>query len=139
MRCRSPASRPRTGERNADVLHGVTYTQCTECGTGFNARTDAAYCSSACRQRAYRNRSRNTASVTVTRPTVDLRPVPIADKYWDCDRFGTAYARLTRGVEQHLRRGRQLPGQLPQRLADAGGELDGDGDGPGFQLDRCAP
>jgi hypothetical protein len=121
------------------VLHGVTYTQCTECGTGFNARTDAAYCSSACRQRAYRNRSRNTASVTVTRPTVDLRPVPIADKYWDCDRFGTAYARLTRGVEQHLRRGRQLPGQLPQRLADAGGELDGDGDGPGFQLDRCAP
>jgi hypothetical protein len=32
---------------------------CTECGTEFHARADAAYCSTACRQRAYRHRNAN--------------------------------------------------------------------------------
>ena len=45
---------------------------CTQCGTAFGAtRSTAAYCSPACRQRAYRTRnqptpSRNTTPVTVT-------------------------------------------------------------------------
>lgn len=32
---------------------------CTECGTEFHARADAAYCSTACRHRAYRHRNAN--------------------------------------------------------------------------------
>ena len=37
----------------------MTTATCTECGTSFRAaRSTAAYCSSACRQRAYRDRNR---------------------------------------------------------------------------------
>jgi len=34
----------------------TTLEACTECGTKFHARAHAAYCSAACRQRAYRHR-----------------------------------------------------------------------------------
>jgi hypothetical protein len=50
----------------------ATLKTCTECGTEFHARADAAYCSTACRQRAYR-RNRN-ANRNVT-PTVGAVPV----------------------------------------------------------------
>jgi hypothetical protein len=48
---------------------------CAECGTEFAGRADAAYCSSACRQRAYRKRYRNE------------RPVPVGDTDMFRDRF----------------------------------------------------
>jgi hypothetical protein len=50
---------------------------CAECGTELAGRADAAYCSSACRQRAYRRRNRNDPS----------RRVPIGDEDMFRDRF----------------------------------------------------
>ena len=38
---------------------------CAGCGTEFDARANAAYCSSACRQRAYRKRNAAKRRVTV--------------------------------------------------------------------------
>lgn len=48
---------------------------CAECGTELAGHADAAYCSSACRQRAYRKRYRNE------------RPVPVGDGYMFRHRF----------------------------------------------------
>ncbi|WP_158086643.1 hypothetical protein [Mycobacterium scrofulaceum] len=36
---------------------------CAVCGTGFTARSDAVYCSSACRQKAHRARSARRTAV----------------------------------------------------------------------------
>ena len=41
---------------------------CTGCGTEFDARGNAAYCSPACRQRAYRRQHKNGVRVDVSRP-----------------------------------------------------------------------
>jgi hypothetical protein len=61
---------------------------CRECGESFTpARSDAAYCSSPCRQRAYRRRAtrvRNVIAATGADPT---RPVPVADDDWARERF----------------------------------------------------
>ena len=43
--------------RNARRRHGLTDRECRGCGQDFKARADAAYCSAACRQAAYRNRT----------------------------------------------------------------------------------
>ena len=37
-------------------------TTCLECGADLTGRSDSAYCSSACRQRAYRARTRNATA-----------------------------------------------------------------------------
>jgi hypothetical protein len=42
---------------------------CTECGSEFHARAAAAYCSTACRQRAYRRRQRDARANGT--PTID--------------------------------------------------------------------
>jgi hypothetical protein len=42
---------------------------CTECGAEFHARAAAAYCSAACRQRAYRRRHRDASANGA--PTID--------------------------------------------------------------------
>jgi hypothetical protein len=42
---------------------------CTECGTEFHARAAASYCSTACRQRAYRRRQRDASADGA--PTID--------------------------------------------------------------------
>jgi hypothetical protein len=47
---------------------------CAGCGTEFDARANAAYCSSACRQRAYRNRNAAKRRVTAS---ADTPPRPI--------------------------------------------------------------
>jgi hypothetical protein len=61
---------------------------CTECGAELHGRADATYCSSACRQRAYRRR--NASTVTATRRGVDPgRPVPAASRLWSHNRFWT--------------------------------------------------
>ncbi|OBI12712.1 hypothetical protein A5713_04130 [Mycobacterium sp. E2497] len=52
---------------------------CAACGAGFSARSDAVYCTSACRQRAHRARSaRRTAELreTVRRSTRTARGTP---------------------------------------------------------------
>lgn len=36
----------------------LTKTTCTQCSKGFLARADAKFCSSACRQKAYRRRNK---------------------------------------------------------------------------------
>ena len=48
----------------------TTLASCTECGTEFHARANAAYCSPTCRQRAYRRRrnARADARGNVTLP-----------------------------------------------------------------------
>ena len=43
--------------------------KCAGCSVEFEARTDAAYCSSACRQRAYRNRNAAKRRVTASADT----------------------------------------------------------------------
>lgn len=73
---------------------------CAQCGTDFiNARSDAAYCSSACRQRAYRNRNRpntirNTSRVTPNRntpPVTDTERERFAQYKAECDAKVLAY------------------------------------------------
>jgi len=61
---------------------------CEQCGGLIppSARADAAYCSAACRQRAYRRRSRNTPPVTAT-------PARRAKLARDLDRLAEAFAR----------------------------------------------
>ena len=45
----------------------ATLRTCAVCNTEFHGRADAAYCSTACRQKAYRARTRNSmASLNVT-------------------------------------------------------------------------
>ena len=50
---------------------------CSDCGNTFYARSDACYCSPACRQRSYRNRntSRNEKPVTDVAGASQPRPV----------------------------------------------------------------
>jgi hypothetical protein len=57
---------------------------CTVCLCEFHGRSDARYCSTACRQKAYRRRSRNATPVT---PPVASGPVLTGDE-WMRDRFG---------------------------------------------------
>lgn len=60
---------------------------CEICETEFYGRADATYCTTACRQKAYRQRNRNASSVTAA---VSSGPVPIGDA-WMQDRFGGGY------------------------------------------------
>jgi hypothetical protein len=46
----------------------TTLAACTECGTEFHARASAAYCSAACRQRAYRRKRNAGAGGNVPAP-----------------------------------------------------------------------
>ena len=46
----------------------TTLAACTECGTEFHARANAAYCSPACRQRAYRRQHNHGARFDVSLP-----------------------------------------------------------------------
>lgn len=55
-----------------------TQRECTECTTKFYGRTDALYCSTACRQKAYRKRN-ETDRAHVTTPIVT--PVPPGDTW----------------------------------------------------------
>jgi hypothetical protein len=57
---------------------------CEVCGSDFYGRADAAYCSAACRQKAYRQRSRTATPVTHREFS---GPVPDGDE-WMRDRFG---------------------------------------------------
>jgi hypothetical protein len=59
---------------------------CDTCKAEFYGRADATYCSTACRQKAYRQRSRNAHPVTDAVP-VSNAPVPIGDT-WMSGRFG---------------------------------------------------
>jgi hypothetical protein len=83
---------------------------CRECGESFApARSDAAYCSSPCRQRAYR--SRNAPLVTARRPGVDLdRPVPIADDDWSRNRFEGRHGKVVRIVDRGTSGSRECVG-----------------------------
>lgn len=47
----------------------MTTRKCAGCSVEFEARTDATYCSSACRQRAYRNRNAAKKRVTASADT----------------------------------------------------------------------
>lgn len=60
---------------------------CQTCGSEFYGRADAAYCTTACRQKAHRQRSRNATTVTATPVIRDDRPVPDGDA-WMVGRFG---------------------------------------------------
>lgn len=78
---------------------------CTECGADFKAaRADAAYCSPACRQKAYRDRDRATHirnAPTVTDTDCD-RPVPAAGYGWSRERFWQYHTSPWNfGTEQH--------------------------------------
>jgi hypothetical protein len=57
---------------------------CIVCACDFHGRRDARYCSTACRQKAYRRRSRNAPPVT---PPVANGSVLTGDE-WMRDRFG---------------------------------------------------
>jgi hypothetical protein len=57
---------------------------CTVCGGDFYGRTDAAYCSTACRQKAYRARTRTRYETVI--PHVTGGPVPDGDD-WMAGRF----------------------------------------------------
>ena len=47
---------------------------CAECGTQLTARADAAYCSNACRQQAYRDRKLVDWEATIARLKVNPKP-----------------------------------------------------------------
>jgi hypothetical protein len=50
---------------------------CALCGTGFSARSDAIYCSSACRQKAHRARTARRIAALGERLRQASRPAPI--------------------------------------------------------------
>lgn len=54
--------------RRADMRMPEQQHACTGCGAPFTARRGAAYCSSACRQKAYRERHRGTAGTVEHSP-----------------------------------------------------------------------
>jgi hypothetical protein len=62
---------------------------CEVCDREFYGRTDALYCTTACRQQAYRQRIRN-ATPTITASITGHGPVPIGDR-WMGGRFGGAF------------------------------------------------
>ena len=64
----------------------ATLRTCTVCETEFHGRADAAYCSTACRQKAYRARTRLIHNETPSR-AVTAGPVPDGDEWMDCRFF----------------------------------------------------
>lgn len=56
------------------MLHLGIASTCAECGTQLTARADAAYCSNACRQQAYRNRKLVDWEATIARLKVNPKP-----------------------------------------------------------------
>ncbi|MEO3759537.1 hypothetical protein ABGB19_14770 [Mycobacterium sp. B14F4] len=82
-------------KHNETVIHNATTNcyatpmpaarlSCAICAGDFHGRKDARYCSTACRQKAYRRRNRS--SNTVTYPA-SSGPVPVGDA-WMRSRFG---------------------------------------------------
>lgn len=62
---------------------------CEICETSFPGRVDALYCSTACKQQAYRQRVRNAAATPLTLPSSD-EPVANGDT-WMGGRFGGTF------------------------------------------------
>ena len=90
---------------------------CADCGDTFTpARADAAYCSSACRQRAYRNRNRpstirNAVPVTAAEATVDYSTLTGTQR----EKLDRAKASIRRELEKEYRA--RLVAELDQRQA----------------------
>jgi hypothetical protein len=92
---------------------------CTGCDTKFYGRADARYCSTACRQKAYRERSRNNEPVTAT---AHQGPVPIGDD-WMKNRFGATfgnqYATLA-DMTEHINSHYKTVATRQKHIAEAG-------------------
>jgi hypothetical protein len=54
----------------------MTAGACAVCGKGFSARSDAVYCSSACRQKQHRVRTAERVAVLRDLVTRSIRPAP---------------------------------------------------------------
>lgn len=69
-----------TNNRNADtVLRMSAFLRtCDVCGTEFHGRADAAYCSPACRQKAYRRRQ----SAQTPEPAPNTTPLTREQEEW---------------------------------------------------------
>jgi hypothetical protein len=93
---------------------------CDICQTEFYGRIDATYCSTACRQKAYRQRSRNARPVTDS-VLVSSDPVPIGDT-WMRNRFGgqlgNEYATLAE-MTQHIEATYKMPATRQKHIAEA--------------------
>ena len=100
---------------------------CTICGTDFHGRADAAYCSTACRQKAYRTRTRTaiaasrneTASRDVTGGPVPDGDDWMADRFFSEDRNGyETFAATRAAIEANVK----TPKVRERRIAEASAE-----------------
>jgi hypothetical protein len=93
---------------------------CDVCGREFYGRADANYCTTACRQKAYRQRSAN-AGRTIDLPTKPA--VPVGDE-WMKDRFGTDFIpdyTPVAEMAEHIRARFKSPGVRAKHMAEAEG------------------
>jgi hypothetical protein len=74
-------------------------TRCAVCGTDFRGRSDAVYCSSACRQREHRARTARRTAILRLRAGHVAAPV--------VTRSEEAYASMRRSVARSLERARE--------------------------------
>ncbi|MBU8818529.1 hypothetical protein [Mycolicibacterium goodii] len=84
----------------------MAVTICAVCSTGFSARSDAVYCSSACRQKAHRARTaRRVAALSSQRPAAG-RPVLVRSEV----------ARTIQRAREHIEESRRLCRDTAERL-----------------------
>ena len=114
-----------TYTRNVTVKCNITHMAasqitCSDCGETFYGRAGASYCSSKCRQRAYRSRSTNRHVANICDVTANCNvadPVPIGDG-WMVGRFAT---------EQTLWEGYQSPAPAISLAEAEAMPVDGEG------------
>jgi hypothetical protein len=90
---------------------------CTECRSDFYGRADAVYCSTACRQKAYRARTRNVTPIR----NVTGGPVPVGDDWMDnrfSDLMGDYYSCLA-AVTAHIEATYKTDAARRKRIAEA--------------------
>ncbi len=80
---------------------GFTEKTCVDCGDTFNGRADAAYCSAACRQHSYRERSRKAANARYVAAS-RRHHLGRAPAYLTLARKGTPPRTLARNVTNNM-------------------------------------
>jgi hypothetical protein len=95
----------------------MTMGTCSMCGVGFSGRSDAIYCSSACRQKAHRQRTaRRTAAL---RETLRQGFAPTRDSAEARRSLRLAVATSVRRSREQVDRSRELCRMSERRLRES--------------------
>ncbi|MGH3967510.1 MAG: hypothetical protein ACRDTV_05175 [Mycobacterium sp.] len=92
-------------------------TSCVLCGIGFAARSDARYCSSACRQKAHRDRTARRIAALGEHLRRSSRPAPI--KLAAARSMRRAAAGVQQRARAHIDQSQELCRTSAERIREA--------------------